>query len=621
MKKNLLFKTRLTAIVTAILFSCLTVTGQSYLVGPPDPYIGTNANYTSHNHYNTFDVLEPNGVYLDSITIYPATASAPYTIVVQNSSQVQIGSFSGITTIGGNQAERIKANIFVPFGTGYRLGLTTSSVGMLRNSAGTQFPYTVPGVISLTGSTFTTGGVTYWYFFYNLLVTVPVYETDAGISEISSPSDTVCSGLQPVDVTLNNYGPSDLAEVKIRWKVNDVMQPEYNWTGALTPNNSATVTIGDYDFLTGTAYEIVAWTHEPNGLTDTINNLNDTATAAGIFVHPSPTAAFTTPNTIICQGDSIAIEGTMTGTAPWTIVIDDGTTVHTLSNLQTGSFSEVFSPMTLTNYILTSVTDQTGCEAIINDTVEVAAMPAPPALINVIGSAGFCAGDSTTLMASVGLGFSYEWFIDGVMLPDDTTYVLTAKLPGDYTVKVISPNGCHATSAPTTITVHPLPSVFLGNDTALLPTQTILLDAGPGFNSYQWNTGATSQMITVDSSGIGIGVKTIFVHVTDNFYCIGGATININFTQHPGINEAFANAELLVIPNPSDGRIELHLANIPAGDYVIEAISPDGKLIFKSKHQINNDNIFLDLSHLAKGVYLLKLTGNAGTVTERIVIR
>jgi len=128
------------------------------------------------------------------------------------------------------------------------------------------------------------------------------------------------------------------------------------------------------------------------------------------------------------------------------------------------------------------------------------------------------------------------------------------------------------------------------------------------------------QSILVDSSGVGIGVKNIWVHVTDNYYCLGGDTININFTNHPGINEAFSNAGLQVVPNPSDGNIELWFSNIPAGAYDIEIFSPDGKVVYRSKHHLNNDKINLDLSHLSGGLYLLKVTGDPGTVSRRLII-
>lgn len=251
----------LACILSALLFSLpISTHAQSWLVGPVDPSIGTSANYTSHNHYQIFDVMNPMGVYLDSITIYPASAATSFTIVVQNSAQTVIASYTGTSTVGSNLADRFKTNLFVPMGTGYRLGLTTGSVGVLRNSTGAVYPYSIPNVLSFTGNTF---DATYWYFFYNIRVKLPAVQTDAGISAIASPGDSVCAGTNPVQVTLKNFGPNDLTSATIHWAVNNVAQTPFPWTGTIPVNGTSNVTVGNFAFATGTTYNIKAYTHQP----------------------------------------------------------------------------------------------------------------------------------------------------------------------------------------------------------------------------------------------------------------------------------------------------------------------------------------------------------------------
>ena len=445
--------------------------------------------------------------------------------------------------------------------------------------------------------------------------------TDLALQSFVNMPDSLCSGPNDIMVRMKNNGPHTLSSAKIDWKVNNVSQTTYNWSGNLAINDSVVVTIGSYSFDATILHDITAFVSEVNNGPDTINNANDTITKTNIFVKTTPAAVPLDTSLIICPGDSVVISCTLAGLPPWNMEISDGTTTHTFNNLMSTAFSQVFYPTVTTTYTISSLTDATGCVFTSATPIVVTAMPPPPAVITPMGSPAACMGDSVTLMASVGLNFSYEWFRDNVAIPGADSYVYHAKLGGDYTVNVTSPNGCKATSAPQSVIIHPLPVVNLGNDTALLPVQSILLNAGPGFNSYLWSTGAVTQSILVDSSGVGIGVKTIWVHVTDNYYCLGGDTILINFTNHPGIDEALANADIRIIPNPSDGRIELQFSNIPAGQYDIEIFSPDGKAVYRSKHQLNNDKINLDLSHIANGVYLLKVSGTAGTVSERIVIR
>ena len=136
-------------ILTAITSFCYA---QIYTIGAASPAIGSSSIYTSNNHFLLFNVLNANGVKINSIDVYPGTNNTPFTIVVQNSSQTVIASFTDtVTTTSG--AQTVPVNFVIPQGTGYRLGLGVHS-GMVRNSTGANYPYTVPGLMSITGNTF-----------------------------------------------------------------------------------------------------------------------------------------------------------------------------------------------------------------------------------------------------------------------------------------------------------------------------------------------------------------------------------------------------------------------------------------------------------------------------------
>ncbi|HRZ48433.1 MAG TPA: T9SS type A sorting domain-containing protein [Bacteroidales bacterium] len=595
-----------------------TVNAQSYLVGPVDPSVGSSANYTSHNHFDLFSVLNPTGIYIDSVTIYPSTASAAYTIIVQNSSQVQIASYSGVSTVGSNLPERIKVNLFVPMGTGYRLGLTTSSVGMLRNSTGIVFPYTVPNLISITGTTFQT---TYWYFFYNMRVSLPATQTDAGISAIAAPGDSVCAGSQPVEVTLKNYGPNSLTGTTIHWSVNNVAQTPFTWTGSVPVNGTSNVTVGNYTFTTGTPYDIKAYTHQPNSMNDTVNG-NDTLTKTGVFVKTAPTATFNVSAANLCAGDTLTLSGTLTGTPPWTLVVSVGTIQQTFANITSTSYAVPLVPTTTATYTLVSVSDATGCITLPGTTQTVTVNPAPPAMITPVGSSSACFGDSVSLMASVGLNFGYLWYKDGVQISGNTSYALHTKESGNYTVQVTSPIGCKNTSAPVTVTIHPLPMVNLGNDTVLLLNKNLPLNAGAGFTGYLWSTGATGQFVTIDTANTGAGVQTIWVMVTDNNGCVGSDTLKINFTNNPGMEDEIPRSSVGISPNPSKGTISLTLRSY--GEVVtVELYSTDGKKSWSEEILNTGDSepVTLNLGHLPDGMYLLKVTDGLNRGQNLLIIQ
>jgi gliding motility-associated-like protein len=98
--------------------------------------------------------------------------------------------------------------------------------------------------------------------------------TDASINLISSPRDIVKQGEQSVKIILQNQGTSTLNSVNINWKIGNVLQKPYTWTGVLAMNKNIEVPIGNYSFVSG-LYSIKVWTSNPNGKDD-CNNQNDT---------------------------------------------------------------------------------------------------------------------------------------------------------------------------------------------------------------------------------------------------------------------------------------------------------------------------------------------------------
>ncbi|MCX6267769.1 MAG: phospholipase D-like domain-containing protein [Bacteroidetes bacterium] len=79
------------------------------------------------------------------------------------------------------------------------------------------------------------------------------------------------------------------------------------------------------------------------------------------------------------------------------------------------------------------------------------------------------------------------------------------------------------------------PVLNLGPDQTVYGGDTVTLDAGQ-FTSYVWSTGEFGQIIKVDSSGVGYGVKKIYCRVTNEFGTQSD-TVRITFKPlHPVLN-------------------------------------------------------------------------------------
>jgi len=109
---------------------------------------------------------------------------------------------------------------------------------------------------------------------------------------------------------------------------------------------------------------------------------------------------------------------------------------------------------------------------------------------------------------------SYRWQ-DG-----STQSSFTVTQPGSYWVEVTR----YSCIVRDTINVSYYPSLFLslGNDTSFCSGNSVILDAGPGYTQYLWNTGAQSQQIVVSNQG------TYSVVATDTSGCSAVDTLIIN---------------------------------------------------------------------------------------------
>jgi hypothetical protein len=172
-------------------------------------------------------------------------------------------------------------------------------------------------------------------------------------------------------------------------------------------------------------------------------------------------------------------------------------------------------------------------------------------------------------------------------------------------------NGCTNTD-PSSIKVLAKPTVNIGNDTILCPGASIQLWTGAGFTSYVWMTGWTHSHITIDSSGVGIGTKPVWVTVYNSSGCSNNDTINITFTVCAGIDEAGNNPMIGIYPNPFNNVLNMHLDQI-SDLYIYDAT---GKLVSELAHQTGDITLGSDLQ---SGIYLITVYQKTGRSLYRIV--
>jgi hypothetical protein len=180
---------------------------------------------------------------------------------------------------------------------------------------------------------------------------------------------------------------------------------------------------------------------------------------------------------------------------------------------------------------------------------------------------------------------------------------------------------------PVTFTIDPSTNLILnvstaGPSTVIDSGETITLNATPGFDSYSWSSGESSE--TVNLSPTDTTVYT--VTATDLVGCTQTDSIEVQVlavedsipNDTTGIASVSYNSQLLsVYPNPNKGTFTVNVASPLADGAVIEVLDITGKRVYSESLYSLNNTITLDAE---KGLYLVKvITGNK-ILTQKLLI-
>jgi len=213
-----------------------------------------------------------------------------------------------------------------------------------------------------------------------------------------------------------------------------------------------------------------------------------------------------------------------------------------------------------------------------------------------------CQGESVTLDAGAGFS-SYSWSTGA------STQTISITQSGTYSVTVTNSNDCSA-SDNATVTFYSLPTVELGGPYTACQGENVTLDAGAGFSSYSWSTGAQNQTITI--SNMDVGEYEYSVNILDVNGCSSSDTILVIVTLADGTAELFYGYNILVYPNPTKDHIHLKsLADIKS-DITITITDNSGRILYINKFEEFESKVVktIDMSEFYSGVYYLRLSNS-----------
>ena len=186
------------------------------------------------------------------------------------------------------------------------------------------------------------------------------------------------------------------------------------------------------------------------------------------------------PDTSICAGNTILL---------------NAKSGYVSYKWQDGSVDSVFTVTQPGTYYV-NTTD--ACGGSFSDTVTVLAHTSTP--FSIGNDTSICKNDFITLAAPAGF-MHYQWAANKILFDSLQTVNVLPLINTLYKVTVEESMGCFASDS-INVTVKNVPDIHLGNDTSLCSNQSLILNAGNGFDTYQWNTGSASPQITVSMKGV-----------------------------------------------------------------------------------------------------------------------
>lgn len=289
----------------------------------------------------------------------------------------------------------------------------------------------------------------------------------------------------------NNYSDT-LTSADITWSVNNNADSTINWSGTLLPGQSEIVLLESGSFTPGSVYDINVHISNPNGNFDAYQS-NDTI---HLIYQAYEDVVINANQNIVCSGAEILLEASVydsllnylwsTGSTDSSISVDSGGTywlettnsfgcieqdtititqfpsptpvsidtmntifcegdyatlsVDTIVPGHVHSWSWVGGNPTTINVdataeVVLTTENQNGC--LQYDTVQVTSLPTPFAGIYLDGS---------TLQSASTTGTQFQWFLDGVAIPNAIWPYHTPTVNGDYFL-VVSDGTCSDTSS------------------------------------------------------------------------------------------------------------------------------------------------------------------------------
>lgn len=215
-------------------------------------------------------------------------------------------------------------------------------------------------------------------------------------------------------------------------------------------------------------------------------------------------------------------------------------------------------------------------------------------------------GDTYTIAADTGFA---EYYWNGYMKGDNT---FKADSSGTYSLQVVDEHGC-SSSDTMVLELNEPEQVDLGEDRIVQQGETVLLDAGVGFETYLWSNNTHKQKLLVSTENL-MPTKYIYsVTTTDKNSCKSMDRIAVTIVSKLNVH---------IFPNPAKNWLTVKINNINVKEELeMQIISQYGQIIRKMMIDNSLETTIekINISSLNRGEYYMKLINGKMEVYQKFI--
>ncbi len=164
--------------------------------------------------------------------------------------------------------------------------------------------------------------------------------------------------------------------------------------------------------------------------------------------------------------------------------------------------------------------------------------------------------------------------------------------------------------------------LYIGSDTSIYKYDSYYILTDFGFDTYVWQDGSNMNYYVVNGNNLGIGTHYIWLKANTTYGCEKTDSIIIEVQEVISIDDSNNETALEVYPNPTDGKFILKIKTSMAQKVELEIVSLNGESVYKKSVDLskNEYTLNIDISHIAEGVYFIRLKNDKLNITKTITL-